>query len=125
MPEQDSTFCATSSHTHSAPKPTELNFPILPMSSLSPLVACTDYFPVLKTIKTYSTFSIMATTTLSSSQPTTPLGCVNKYACGEEFRNISLQSSSPNRKTRHSVLKKSLIWTGLLNCNQERRNCIT
>jgi len=40
------TFCATSSHSHSALKHTELAYPIPPMSSSSPLVACTDYLPV-------------------------------------------------------------------------------
>ena len=36
------TFCATSSHSHSTPKPTELTFPTPPLSSSSPLVACPE-----------------------------------------------------------------------------------
>ena len=49
-----SSFCATSSHSYLAPNPTEFTLPIPPMSLSSPLVACTDYFPVQKPIKTYT-----------------------------------------------------------------------
>jgi len=89
------TFCATSSHSYSAPKPTELTFPIPPLSSLSPLVAPPDYLLVQKPIKTYSKLSITASKTFSSTEPSIPLCCVNKNACGGELRSISLQSSSP------------------------------
>jgi len=76
------TFCATLSHSHSAPKPTELTFPIPPMSSSSPLVACPDNLPVQKPIKTYFKLSITASKTFSSTEPSIPLGCVYENACG-------------------------------------------
>jgi len=111
-----STFYATPSHSHSAPKPTEFTFPIPPISYSSPLVACTDYLPVQKAITTYSKLSITASKTFSSTEPSILLGSVNEIACGgEELRSFSLQSTSPKCKARHSVLKKSLIWTELLN----------
>ena len=87
------TFCATSSHSHSALKPTELTFLIPPMS-LSLLVACIDYLPVQKPIKTYSTLSTMTSKIFSSTQPSIPFGCVNKNVCGGELGSISLKSSS-------------------------------
>jgi len=34
------------------------------------------------------------------------MAVLNEYACGEELWSVSLQSSSPNRKTWHSVVKK-------------------
>ena len=63
------TFCATSSHSRLAPKPTELTFPIPPMSSSSPLVACPNYLPVQKPIKPYSKLSVTASKTFSSTFP--------------------------------------------------------
>jgi len=77
------------------------------MSSSSPLVACTDYFPVQKPVKTCSKLSITASKTFSSTEPSITLGCVNKIACGGELRSFSLQNSSPKHKARHSVLKKA------------------
>ena len=71
------------------------------MSSSSPLVACPDYLPVQKPIKTYSKLSITASKTFSI-----PHGCVNENACGGELGSISIQSSSSKRKARHSLLKK-------------------
>jgi hypothetical protein len=76
------------------------------MSSSSPLVACPDYLPVQKPIKTYSKLSITASKTFSNTEPSSPLGFVNGNACGGEFGSVGLQSSSPKRKARHSVLKK-------------------
>ena len=100
------TFCATSSNSHSTPQPSELTFSTPPVSSLSPLVACPDYLPVQKPIKTYSKLSITASKTFSSTEPSIPHGCVNENACGGELGSISIQSSSPKRKARHSLLKK-------------------
>jgi hypothetical protein len=76
------------------------------MSSVSPLVAYTDYLPAQKPIKTRSKLSIMASKTFSSTEPSITLGSVNEIACGGELRSFSLQNSSPMRKARHSVLKK-------------------
>ena len=101
------TFCATTSHSHSTPQPTELTFCIPPVSSSSPLLACPDYLPVQKPIKTYSKLSISTSSkTFSSTEPSIPLVHVNENACGGELGSVSLQSSSPKRKARHSVLKK-------------------
>ena len=100
------TFCATSSHSYSAPKPQELPVPTSPMSSSSPLVACTDYLPVYKPIKTYFKLSITVSKTFSSTEPAIPHGCVNESACGGELGSVSLQSSSPKHKAWHSVVKK-------------------
>ena len=100
------TFCATSSHSHSTPQPTELTFCTPPVSSSSLLVACPDYLPVQKPLKTYSKLYVTASKTFSSTEPTIPLGCVNENACGGELRSVSLQSSSPKRKARRSVLKE-------------------
>ena len=99
--------CATSSNSHSTPRPTELTFSAPPVSSSSPLVACPDYLPVQTPIKTYSKLSITASKTFSSTEPSILHGCVNKNACGGEFRSVSLQSSSPKRKARHYLLKKA------------------
>jgi len=52
------TLCATTSHSHSTPQLTDLSFSTPPVSSSSPLVACLDYLPVQKPIKTYSKFFI-------------------------------------------------------------------
>jgi hypothetical protein len=49
--------------------------------------------------------SITASKTFSSREPSTPLGSVNKIAVVENS-GVSLQSSSPKHKARHSVLKK-------------------
>ena len=98
--------CATTSHSHSTPEPTELTFSTPPASSSSPLVACPVYLPVQKPIKTYSKLSILTSKTFSSTEPSIPLGRVNENACGGELGSVSLQSSSPKRKARHSVLKK-------------------
>jgi len=76
------TFCATLSHSHSTPKPTELTIPIPPMSFSSPLVACPDYLPVQKPIKTHSKLSIAASKTFSSTETPIPLICVYENACG-------------------------------------------
>ena len=100
------TFCATSSHSYSAPKPTELTFPIPPLNFSSPIVACPDYLLVQKPIKTYSKLSIMASKTFSRTELSIPFSCINENACGGELGSISLQNSSPKRKTRPSVLKK-------------------
>ena len=100
------TVSAASSHSHSTPTPTELTLPTPPMSSSSPLVACPDYLPVQKPIKTYSKLSITASKTFSNTEPSIPLGCVNENACGGELGSVNLQSSSPKRKARHSILKK-------------------
>jgi len=107
MPEQNgsSTLCATTSHSHSTPQPTKLNFSTPPVSSSSPLVACPDYLPVQKPIKTYSKLSITTSKTFSITEPSIPLGLVNENVCGGELGSVSLQSSSPKRKARHSVLK--------------------
>jgi hypothetical protein len=98
------TFSATSSHSHSAPKPTELTFPIPPMSCLSPRVACTDYPLFHKPIKTYCTLSTATSKTFSSTEPFIPFGCVNEQTCGVKLRSISLLRSSPQRKARHYVI---------------------
>jgi hypothetical protein len=76
------------------------------MSSSSPLVACPDHIPVQKPIKTYSKLSIMASKTFSNAKSSSPLGCVNKNSCGGELGSVSLQSSFPKHKARHSILKK-------------------
>src|SRR5215469_4436041 len=47
------TFCATTSHSHSTTQPTELTFCTPPVSSSPPLLACPDYLPVQKPVKTY------------------------------------------------------------------------
>jgi len=101
------TFCAASSHSHSAPLPTELTFSTPPVSCLSPLVASPDYLAVQKPMKTYSKLSVMESETFSSTEPSIPLGHVNANACGGELGRISLQCSSPKRKARHSVLKRA------------------
>jgi hypothetical protein len=75
------------------------------MSSSSPLVACPDYLPVQTPIKTYSKVSITASKTFSNIELSIPFGCVNENACGVELGSVSLQSSSPKRKARHSILK--------------------
>ena len=90
----DPTFCATSLHAHSAPKATELTFPLPPLSSSSPLVAYTDYLPVEKTTKTYSTLSTMTSKIFWSIELSIPFGCVNENACDGEIGSISFQSSS-------------------------------
>jgi hypothetical protein len=48
----------------------------------------------------------MPSKTFSNTEPSIPLGCVNESACGGELGSVSLQSSSPKRKARHSILKK-------------------
>ena len=103
------TFCATSSHSHSAPKPTVLAFPTPPMSSSSPLVACTDYFPVQKPVKTYSTLCTMTSKIFSSTELSIPFACVNENACGGEIGSISLQCSFSKCKARHFVLIKFVL----------------
>ena len=116
------TFCATTSHSHS----TTLTFCTSPVSSSSPPLACSNYLPVQKPIKTYSKLSITTSSkTFSSTEPSIPLVHVNENACGGELGIVSLQSSSPKRKARHSVLKKSLIWTELLKWHPGKRNFIT
>ena len=87
------TVCATTSHSHSTPEPTELTFSTPPVSSSSPLVACPDYLPVQKPIKTYSKLSIMTSKTFSSTEPSIPLGRVNENACGGELGSVSLLRS--------------------------------
>jgi len=62
--------------------------------------------PDQKPIKTYSKLSITTSKIFSSTEASIHLGCVNKNACGGELGSISLHSSSPKRKARHSVLKK-------------------
>jgi hypothetical protein len=100
------TVGATFSHSQSAPKPRELTFPSSTMSSSSPLVACSDYLPVQKPIKTYSKLFVTTSKTFPSTEPSIPLGCVYENACGGELGSVSLQSSSPKRKARQSILKK-------------------
>ena len=96
------TFCATTSHSHS----TTLTFCTPPVSS-SPLLACPDYLPVQKPIKTCSKLYITTSSkTFSSTEPSIPLVHVNENACGGELGSVSFQSSSPKSKARHSVLKK-------------------
>jgi hypothetical protein len=56
------------------------------MSSSSPLVACPDYLPVQKPIRTYSKLSRTASKTFSNTDPSNPLGCVKENACGGELR---------------------------------------
>jgi len=84
------------------------NLPSLPppVSSSSPLVASPDYLSVQKPIKTYSKLSITTPKTFSNTEPSILLGRVNENACGGELGSISLQSSSPKGKARHSILKK-------------------
>ena len=77
------TFCVTTSHSHSTTQPTELTFCTPPVSYSSPLLACPDYLPVQKPIKTYSKLSIMISSkTFSSTEPSIPLVHVNENACG-------------------------------------------
>ena len=102
------TFCATSSHSHSALKPTELTYPIPSVSSLSPSVACTDYLPVQKPIKTDSTLSTMTSKIFSGTEPPIPFGCVNENACGGELGNINLLSSS-KYKANHFLQTKLVL----------------
>jgi hypothetical protein len=66
-------FCATSSHQHSTPQPAELTFSTPPVSSSSPLVACPDYLPVQKPVKTYSKLTTTSKT-FSSTEPSIPHG---------------------------------------------------
>ena len=49
--------------------------------------------------------SIATSKTFSSTEPSIPLGLVNENTCGGELGSVSLQSSSPKRKARHSILK--------------------
>ena len=49
--------------------------------------------------------SITTSKTFSSTESSIPLGLVNENTCGGELGSVSLQSSSPKRKARHSVLK--------------------
>ena len=106
-PEQSGSSCILCNIlTHSSPQPTELTFSTPPVSSSSPLVACPDYLPVQKPIKTYSRLSTTTSKTFSSTEPSIPHGCVNENACGGELGSVSLQSSSPKRKARQSILKK-------------------
>ena len=79
------TFCATSSHSHLVPKPTELTFPIPPMSSSSPLVACTDYFPVQKPIKTYTRCPQRHPKYFQIHSPPFPLGVLTKMLVAESL----------------------------------------
>ena len=72
------TVCATTSHSHSTPEPTELTFSTSPVSSSSPLVACPDYLPVQKPIKMYSKLSILTSKTFSSTEPSIPLAVLTK-----------------------------------------------
>jgi len=104
-----SVLCATSSHSHSAPKPTELTFPISPMSFLSLFVACTDYLPVQKPVKTYSTLCTRTSKLISRTEPIIPFDCVNENACCGELGSISLQSSFSKRKARRFVLTKLVL----------------
>ena len=53
-------FCATSSHSDSAPKLTEHTFPTPPMNYSAHLFSCPDYLPAQKPIKTYLHLSITA-----------------------------------------------------------------
>ena len=73
------TICATSSHPHSAPKPTE------------PIPRCPQQHPK------YST------------EPSIPFGWVNENACGRELGSVRLQSSSSKRKARHFVLTNLVL----------------
>jgi hypothetical protein len=118
------TVCATSSHSHSAPQPAEPTISPPPVSFSSPLVACPDYLTVQKPIKTYFKLSITASKTFSSAQPSIPLGFFNKNACDGDLGSVNLQSSSPKRKARHSVLKK-LDLDRVAELTQRKRNCIT
>jgi hypothetical protein len=90
-------------------KSPELTFPIPPMSLLSPLVACTDYLPVQKPIKSYSMLSTMTCKIFSNTEPSIPFWCVNENACSRELGSINFQSSSPYCKARHSVLTKLVL----------------
>jgi hypothetical protein len=101
-----STFCATSSHSHLATKPTELTFHIPPMSSSPPLVACTEYLPVQKPIKTYSTLCTMTSKIFSNTDLSIPFVCVNENVCGEELGSISLQNTSSKHKASNFVPSK-------------------
>ena len=83
------------------------------MSSSSPPVACTNYHPVQKPIKTCSNLSITASRTFSSKEPTIPLGCVNENACGVEkkldFDRVAKLTPRKNKlyymiQTRESTL---------------------
>ena len=87
------TVCATNSHSHSTPEPTELTFSTPPVSSPSLLLACRDYLPVQKPIKTYSKLSIMKSKTFSSTEPSIPLGRVNENACGGELGSVTFLRS--------------------------------
>jgi len=48
----------------------------------------------------------MSSKTFSSTESSIPLGRVNKNACDGELGSVSLQSSTPKSKERHSILKK-------------------
>jgi len=74
------TLCATTSHSHSTPQPTEPSFSTLPVSAPSGLVACQDNLPVQKPNKTYSKLSITTSKTCSSTEPSISLGHVNENA---------------------------------------------
>ena len=87
-------LCATSTQSHSAPKLTELTFPIPPISSLSPTVACTDYLPVQKQIKTHSKLCTMTSKLFTNTEPSIAFGCYENV-CGGELGSVSLQISSP------------------------------
>jgi hypothetical protein len=99
------TFCASTLHSYSAPLPVKPTVSIPPVSTSAPLVACADYLPVQKPIKTYSNMSITASKTYLSAELSIPHGCDNENACGEELGSINLQCSSPKCKARCSILK--------------------
>ena len=79
------------------------------MSSSSPLVACTDYFPVQKPVKTSSMLSILTPKIFSSTEPSIPFGCVNNNVCCGELGSMSLQSSSSKHKAMYFVLTKLVL----------------
>ena len=83
-----------------------LTFPITPMSLFSPLVACTDYLPVQKPVKTSSMLSILTSKIFSCTEPSIPFGWINTNVCCGELGSINLQSSSSKHKAMHFVLTK-------------------
>ena len=125
------TLCATTSHSHSTPQPTEPSFSTLPVSSSSHLVACPDYLPVQKPIKTYSKLSITTSKTCSSTEPSIPLGHVNENALiyvvwrfavavgGPWSRDVSGQYGRPLSACQVSWCGCQKTFYSLLDCRRQ------
>ena len=108
------TFCATTLHTHS----TTLTFCTPPVSSSSPLLACPDYLPVQKTIKTYSKLSIWTSSKIfSSTEPSIAKHLLNNSNCVICRKCLISEVPSPldvyTGFKEHTAVQYSLLHTQL------------